>query len=48
MTMNPGDVKILIVEDEVLIAMHLARELERAGYKICSLAGNGTAVATAR
>lgn len=45
--MNPSDIKILIVEDEVLIAMHLARELERAGYKTCRPAGNGAAAVAA-
>lgn len=47
MKMNPSDLKILIVEDEVLIAMHLARELERAGYKTCRPAGNGAAAVAA-
>lgn len=47
MSMNPSDITVLVVEDEVLIAMHLTRELEQAGYKTCRTAGSGPAAITA-
>lgn len=40
-------VKILIVEDEVLISMHLARQLEQAGYVVCGAVTSGVAAITA-
>ena len=33
-------VKILIVEDEFLVAQDMSNKLERAGYEICGAAGN--------
>ncbi|MDA3951239.1 MAG: response regulator [Spirochaeta sp.] len=39
--------KILIVEDEVLISMHLARQLEQAGYVVCGPVTSGVAAITA-
>lgn len=41
--MNDTSVRILIVEDEVLIAMHLARQLEDAGFELCDPVTNGNA-----
>jgi DNA-binding NarL/FixJ family response regulator len=37
----PATLKILIVEDEFLIAMSIKAELERAGYKVCGMAAEG-------
>jgi two-component system, response regulator PdtaR len=39
--MNPQQTKILIVEDEILIAMQLETNLLRAGYAVCGMATNG-------
>ena len=33
--------KILIVEDEVLVAMMLARKLEDQGFQVCDVVGTG-------
>ncbi len=33
--------KILIVEDEVLVAMMLARKLEGQGFEVCDVVGTG-------
>ncbi len=43
MTMNMSNVRILIVEDEILIAMHLARQLEEAGYEVSDPVTSGSA-----
>jgi CheY-like chemotaxis protein len=34
-------VKILIVEDEAIIAMSMQMELERAGYQVCRVVATG-------
>ena len=39
--------KILIVEDEVLVAMMLARKLEGQGFQICDVVGTGEEAITA-
>lgn len=36
---DPGESKILIVEDDFLIAFDLATQLEDAGYQVCGTAG---------
>ena len=33
-------IKILIVEDEFLVAQDMGSKLERSGYEICGYAGN--------
>lgn len=45
--MNRDNIKILIVEDEVLIAMHLAGQLKQAGYTVCRPVTNGAAAIAA-
>jgi len=36
--------RVLIAEDEVLVAMHIARQLGQAGFTICSLAATAEQV----
>jgi len=34
-----GQKKLLIVEDEIIIAMNLRRQLEKNGFEVCGIAG---------
>lgn len=33
--------KVLVVEDEVLLAMELSMKLKKAGYRVCPMVANG-------
>jgi CheY-like chemotaxis protein len=47
--MKPAGVSVLLVEDEVLIAMALAAQIEDLGYQVCGVASDmGEAIAQAR
>lgn len=48
-SMVPAKTKILIVEDEPIVAMDLSIQLEQLGYEICGMEDNGhAAIAAAR
>ncbi len=41
--MKRSDLRILIVEDEAIIAMGIQMELEQAGYQVCQIVSSGEA-----
>ena len=45
---TPPPVRVLIVEDEVIIAMEIQLRLENAGFEVCGIAATGEGLPIAR